>query len=71
MSPEDGIAKMCRLLDEYGAAMHVDGVNTTRIARDPAKARDVAFDMLQVLNRLYHVAYVAAAEQARRQGKTL
>lgn len=38
-------------------------------AGDAATARDAAYEMVQVLNGLYTAAYVAALEQARREGK--
>lgn len=53
-------ANLHRMLDEHVAAA---------MQGDPAIARNIAYDMLQVLTGLYTAAYVAAAEQARRKGK--
>lgn len=55
-------AKMRALLDAHVAAAK---------AGEAARARDIAYDMLQVLTGLYTAAYVAAAERARREGKAL
>jgi hypothetical protein len=60
MTPEQQAADLRQKLDQYLSAMR---------ASDPARARDVAFDMLSGLNALYNAAYSAAAQQARRDGR--
>lgn len=59
---DERAARMRELLDKHVAAMG---------AGEPAAARNIAYDMLQVLTGLYTAAYVAADQKARREGKTL
>jgi hypothetical protein len=59
-NPFGGVIQMCPLLEKYTAAM---------AAGDPATARDSAYQMLQILNGLYHAAYFAAVEKAAQQRK--
>ena len=59
-NPFAGVIGMCPLLEKYTAAM---------AAGDPATARDTAYQMIQVVNRLYHEAYFAAVRKASEQGK--
>jgi hypothetical protein len=61
MTLQEQAATLRRQLDQYEGAMRAD---------DPVRARNVAFDMLQGLNALYSAAYTAAAQQARRDGRT-
>lgn len=57
---EERAARMRELLDRH--------VATTKMG-EHALARNIAFDMLQVLTALYGAAYAAAAQQARKQGR--
>jgi len=62
MNEAERLAKMCTLLELYAHAMS-NGV--------PVKARDVAYEMQQIVTALYHDAYNAARVQARGEGKAL
>jgi hypothetical protein len=62
MSQADQLARICTLLETYALAMRTG---------QPAKARDAAYRVLQILNSLYADAYYAAMVQEHGKGKAL
>jgi len=57
---QDRAVKLTQMLDAHVAAMTQE---------DPALARNIAFDMMQVVNGLYNAAYALAAAKARKEGR--
>lgn len=59
MNTVEGVARMRVLLDAYESSMAIGA---------PAAARDVAYEMVQVISGLYGAAYLASVRKAQENG---